>query len=62
LILPKDQLTFGLCYDFRQKLPYTQDYEHFYAECLQDAAGKAIDLLTWLKARHAPAVPKIRDD
>ena len=28
--------TFGLWYDFRQRLPFTEKYEDFYAECLEE--------------------------
>jgi hypothetical protein len=44
--------TFGLCYDFRQRIPFSQDHHTFYAECLAEIEFEAFrrDL------RHRPSL------
>ncbi|HZC26225.1 MAG TPA: LLM class flavin-dependent oxidoreductase, partial [Actinopolymorphaceae bacterium] len=46
--------TFGLCHDFRQRLPFGQDHATFYAECLAEIeAGDALGYDTvWLSEHH----------
>ncbi len=46
--------TFGLWYDFRQKLPFTERYEDFYAECLEEIEeGERLGFTdVWLSEHH----------
>lgn len=46
--------TFGLWYDFRQKVPFSQDYESFYRECLDEIVeGEALGFSdVWLSEHH----------
>lgn len=46
--------TFGLWYDFRQQLPFTSDYQSFYAECLEEIEeGERLGFTdTWLSEHH----------
>jgi probable F420-dependent oxidoreductase len=46
--------TFGLWYDFRQKLPFAQAYGDFYAECLEEVEeGESLDFShVWLSEHH----------
>jgi probable F420-dependent oxidoreductase len=46
--------TFGLWYDFRQKLPFTEKYEDFYAECLEEIEeGERLGFTgVWLSEHH----------
>lgn len=49
--------TFGLCYDFRQKMPFTQQYESFYAQCLEEInEGERLGVESvWLCEHHFTA-------
>ncbi len=46
--------TFGLWYDFRQRLPFTVKYEDFYAECLEEIEeGERLGYTdVWLSEHH----------
>ncbi len=46
--------TFGLWYDFRQRVPFEQDYQSFYAECLEEIeeAERLGFTDTWLSEHH----------
>ena len=46
--------TFGLWYDFRQKRPFEQSYENFYAECLEEISeGEKLGFTdVWLSEHH----------
>jgi alkanesulfonate monooxygenase SsuD/methylene tetrahydromethanopterin reductase-like flavin-dependent oxidoreductase (luciferase family) len=46
--------TFGLWYDFRQRLPFEQDYASFYAECLEEIEeGERLGFTgVWLSEHH----------
>ena len=46
--------TFGLWYDFRQRLPFTEKYEDFYAECLEEIEeGERLGFTdVWLSEHH----------
>src|SRR5919199_2432955 len=46
--------TFGLWYDFRQKLPFTEKYEDFYAACLEEIEeGERLGFTgVWLSEHH----------
>lgn len=47
-------LTFGLWYDFRQQLPFTERYDDFYAQCLEEISeGERLDFTdAWLSRHH----------
>lgn len=46
--------TFGLWYDFRQSVPFSQDYESFYHECLDEIVeGESLGFSdVWLSEHH----------
>jgi len=46
--------TFGLWYDFRQQLPFTERYDEFYAQCLEEISeGERLGFTdVWLSEHH----------
>ena len=46
--------TFGLWYDFRQRVPFSQDYQSFYQECLDEIVeGESLGFSNvWLSEHH----------
>jgi hypothetical protein len=53
-IVANNAPTFGLWFDFRQQLPFTERYDNLYAECLQEISeGERLGFTAvWISQYH----------